>query len=322
MKILDKLDALSRSRAFRAASLAALLLASAAIVGPHVARAVDISRSDVWSETAANNTSSTEPGYPEGMAPSRVNDASRELMAALKRFWNHINPTVAATGSSGTYNFTWAVQPSTVVNGQLFGMWANHTNSGAATANIHGLVTRAIVKASTNGLVALGASDITANTFHLFAATGGQLQLLNPNIIVERGEWTPVLVGTTTRGTQTYTGQRGFYTRIADMVTVWGKVVISATDATMAGNVIIGDLPYAAAPSATPQVHFPCALGRASNITIAESSGYFGIHAAISQGATGALLLQVGNNVGDAAFGPNNIGATGVEITCTYKANL
>lgn len=56
------------------------------------------------------------------------------------------------------------------------------------------------------------------------------------------GTWTPTLVGETTAGTTTYASQVGFYTRIGNMVTVWGRVAISA--ATGTGNMLFGSLPF------------------------------------------------------------------------------
>jgi hypothetical protein len=37
-----------------------------------------------WSTTAANNNAATPDGFPEGQAPSTLNDCGRELMAALR----------------------------------------------------------------------------------------------------------------------------------------------------------------------------------------------------------------------------------------------
>lgn len=56
------------------------------------------------------------------------------------------------------------------------------------------------------------------------------------------GTWTPTLVGESTAGTTTYTSQSGFYTRVGNSVTVWGKVTITA--ATGTGNMLFGSLPF------------------------------------------------------------------------------
>lgn len=38
-----------------------------------------------WSTTANNNNSTPPDGWPEGQAPSTVNDCAREMMAAIRR---------------------------------------------------------------------------------------------------------------------------------------------------------------------------------------------------------------------------------------------
>lgn len=40
----------------------------------------------LWSTTAANNNSTPPDGFPEGMAPSTLNDAAREVMAAVRTY--------------------------------------------------------------------------------------------------------------------------------------------------------------------------------------------------------------------------------------------
>lgn len=41
-----------------------------------------------WSTSAGSNTATPPDGFPEGMAPSGVNDAAREVMAQIKTFCN------------------------------------------------------------------------------------------------------------------------------------------------------------------------------------------------------------------------------------------
>lgn len=42
---------------------------------------------ELWSTTAANNNSAAPNGFPEGMAPSGVNDAARQVMAAIREWY-------------------------------------------------------------------------------------------------------------------------------------------------------------------------------------------------------------------------------------------
>lgn len=40
-----------------------------------------------WAITAGGNTSASPDGFPEGMPPSALNDSSREVMAAVARYY-------------------------------------------------------------------------------------------------------------------------------------------------------------------------------------------------------------------------------------------
>jgi hypothetical protein len=58
-----------------------------------------------WSTTAANNNSPSPNGFPENMAPSGVNDAAREVMRAVKKWyddllWTGYNDTPTRTGAT------------------------------------------------------------------------------------------------------------------------------------------------------------------------------------------------------------------------------
>lgn len=54
-----------------------------------------------WSTAAASNNSASPDGFPEGMAPSGVNDSARELMAAVRRWYEA--PQWIDFGESPTY---------------------------------------------------------------------------------------------------------------------------------------------------------------------------------------------------------------------------
>lgn len=57
-----------------------------------------------WSVSAGGNTSTSPDGFPEGMPPSGVNDAAREVMAAVAR--NHRDEHAYRTASAVGNNFT------------------------------------------------------------------------------------------------------------------------------------------------------------------------------------------------------------------------
>ena len=64
-----------------------------------------------WSTTASQNIDAVPNGFPEGMAPSGVNDAAREVMAAVRRQWNDAQWfDYGDGGKAGTYAFVSANQ--------------------------------------------------------------------------------------------------------------------------------------------------------------------------------------------------------------------
>ncbi len=60
---------------------------------------------------------------------------------------------------------------------------------------------------------------------------------------IKNGTFTPILVGSSTAGTTTYSIQSGFYSQIGNMVFVQG--FIDVTSATGTGGILIGDFPVA-----------------------------------------------------------------------------
>lgn len=54
-----------------------------------------------WAITAGGNTSASPDGFPEGMAPSALNDSSREVMAAVARYYRE-----GANQNSQSSNYT------------------------------------------------------------------------------------------------------------------------------------------------------------------------------------------------------------------------
>ena len=66
----------------------------------------EIGNSSVFSQTDASNNTATDPGWPEGMAPSRVNDAARALQGAITRDWNWKGPTVTSGGTANAQTVT------------------------------------------------------------------------------------------------------------------------------------------------------------------------------------------------------------------------
>jgi hypothetical protein len=82
-----------------------------------------------YSTTAASNTAD----FPEGMAPSAVNDEARELQAEIAQILVDEGGTLTTGGSSNAYTLTLSTTPASLADGLAFSCTANHTNTGAAT---------------------------------------------------------------------------------------------------------------------------------------------------------------------------------------------
>ena len=132
-----------------------------------------------WSETAASNNAAAPDGWPEGMLGSAVNNAARELMAAIKRDWNRSHVTISSTGSANAYVLTYANAP-TLTHGMIFSFKANFANTGTATANVNSLGAKTIVLI--DGATALPSGAIVANQHvHLeYDSALDKLVMLNP----------------------------------------------------------------------------------------------------------------------------------------------
>lgn len=119
--------------------------------------------SSVWSETAASNNAAAPNGWPEGMAPSAVNDAARETHAAIKREWNRSHTTVTSSGTSSAYTVSHTTNPAALVHG-LGCSFKVHTDCGAdATLKWGSLTAKTIKKMTSDGLVNLITGDLQAD---------------------------------------------------------------------------------------------------------------------------------------------------------------
>lgn len=117
------------------------------------------------------------------------------------------------------------------------------------------------------------------------------------------GTWTPVLAGSTTAGTPTYTIQAGSYEQIGRNVTVRFIINITAWGGTPAGNATITGLP--SATSSATNNYSSCYIGTYTVSGLAASS--FGISGFISPGST-TIALQQQQTAGAVSITPAQVG--------------
>lgn len=101
--------------------------------------------------------------------------------------------------------------------------------------------------------------------------------------------WTPVIAGTTTAGTGTYTTQAGIYVRMGNMVYVSGTVIWTAHTGT--GNMIITGLPFTVRNTAN---YKPQCVIAYSNVT--TPGGIVGTGAQFVLNTTQISLFGLRNN--------------------------
>ena len=123
--------------------------------------------------TDASNTAR----WPEGMAPSAVNNAGRADEGILARWHKDTNGSVASTGSANAYVFAANQTLSAYYDGLEIVFDANFTNTGAATLNVDAVSAASIVLQ--NGDALEGGEILSGMKAHVLY-DGTNWQLLNP----------------------------------------------------------------------------------------------------------------------------------------------
>lgn len=179
----------------------------------------DISDNTVFGEVDASNVSATMPTWPEGMLPSAVNNNARALQGALKRFFDHINPTVTSGGSANAQTLTYSVAPAAYVLGDVytFIVGASLANTGATTLDVNGLGAKNVLIAGS----ALQAGCLRPAQVVSVGYDGTQFQLIRP-ALPANAYTTPSNPGATTSTTAVMMGLAGAITPNATgQVKIW-----------------------------------------------------------------------------------------------------
>ena len=118
--------------------------------------------------------------FPEGMAPSIVNDSARALEGLLARgIKDAVEGDKDSTGSSNAYVVAANRTIAAYYDGMRIGFHANHANSGASTLNVDGVGAKASV---TRTRTPLTANQLLQHQYVdvVFSASGDNFQMLTP----------------------------------------------------------------------------------------------------------------------------------------------
>lgn len=139
-----------------------------------------------WSETDDNNNTAAPDGFPEGMAPSGVNNGARAVMGAVKRFWNKINAVKTTGGTTSAYTLTFDVAPAAYADGEIIAFVVNAANAAAATLNVNAL--GAIPLRLFAGSLLAGALQANQIVRARYNSSAGAFDIIPQNGLVRLGE--------------------------------------------------------------------------------------------------------------------------------------
>lgn len=144
----------------------------------------DISQTN-WTEIDATNNYAAPLGWkPGAMLPTQVEPTAQMMMGAIKRFWNRINPTIAAaTTATDIYTATPTIAITSLSLFEEWNLRFSGPNIGTSPSLVISVAPSTVIKKNVNGIVtALAAGDIQGRAHNVFW-DGTQMILKNPNTL-------------------------------------------------------------------------------------------------------------------------------------------
>lgn len=132
----------------------------------------------------------------------------------------------------------------------------------------------------------------------------------------EEATFTPYLYGATTIGTNTYAVQSGYLVRAGALVTVYGRIKLSAKDAVMAGTIRIGGLPFLSKNH--NQGFIPVTLSNYSNL---NNLTHMGLTAYINPGTNYIDIIANDAEGISVLIAANITNDTDLMFSATYQIN-
>ena len=270
-----------------------------------------------YSTTPASNTTINSIDIDEGMAPSDVNNAFRQLMADVR----------AGVGNKGSD----IASASSIDIGAATGQYVDIT--GTTTITALGTVAAGTVRVlqfdgaltlthNATSLILPGGANITtaAGDVAVFVSEGSgnwrctSYQPASNAISTYReGTFTPTVAGESTAGTPGYTTQSGNYVRIGNLVVCLGRIKLSSFSGP-AGALQVGGLPFTIKNSASMLGVNACTVN-----TYNMGAGRTAMGLQVQPGSTYAYLVACGDNVATETAAATSISTTAdIRFTISY----
>lgn len=103
-----------------------------------------------WNVSASSNNSAPPDGWPEGQAPSSVNNCGREVMAAVARWYAQMNGSLTSGGTANAQTITTSDSHAALGDIPMLVFEAGATNTAACTLAVDGLTAKNIQLHGTN----------------------------------------------------------------------------------------------------------------------------------------------------------------------------
>ena len=147
-----------------------------------------------WNADADLNSAASPNGWPEGMAPSAVNDSGREMMAVIARYRESAEACTDTGGVGNAYTISVAQTITALEEGMRFAFCARNTSvAGGATLNVNQVGAKPLVGTRTMMDDAanrdLLAGEIRDGFIYLVAYDDkDEFQILNPTVTDVNGQ--------------------------------------------------------------------------------------------------------------------------------------
>lgn len=278
-----------------------------------------------WSEIDASNNQFPPEGWPSGMFPNAVEPSARMNMGAVKRSWNRINPTYAASTSTAD---SYTVAPTQAITG--YGLYerlnirmpqANASTSPTLLASA--LPPQPIMKYVASSVTVLAPGDIRAKD-HEFYWNGLQFILMNP-FIAAAPATVVTDIGATTNGGLVFSGSINSVKVGLQPSILPNKATLTSSDSVVIGDAAQSNVPKTGLISALSSVVKPGATVNSQSgpytTQLSDSNGAVYHPPADSTSRTWTIAAGV-HNVGDIITFENDIGAGVINLTCATADTL